>query len=103
MTFIEIALDVVSKVGPKMFPISRSVKVVRYGFEVTNSTNPIIIVGNIILTVIEYCFPSPIKLAAVCIAAGASVISMIVPPNPILLDATAHFIDEVKFTTIAEN
>ena len=58
----------------------RVVKLVRYGVKITNSTNPITVVGNVILTVLDCCAPPSIRLAATC---AASATSAAVAPNPI--------------------
>ena len=47
MVFVRAALEVASNVGPNLFPLSRIVKVVRSGYKVTNSTNPLMIGANI--------------------------------------------------------
>jgi hypothetical protein len=47
MVFVQAALEVASNVGPNLFPLSRIVKVVRSGYKVTNSTNPLMIGTNI--------------------------------------------------------
>ena len=38
-------------VGPQVFPFMRAVKLIRYGVNITNSINPITVVGNVSLTV----------------------------------------------------
>jgi hypothetical protein len=60
LPLVDGALGIAGKVGPSFFPLGRIVKVVRYGSKVTNSTNPISIVGNLTLTVIECCSPPPV-------------------------------------------
>jgi len=98
MAFVEGALDVVSKVGPSIFPLGRVVKVVRYG----SKSNSITVAVNITLTVIiklkliiECCSPPPVRLAATCVAFGGSLVSTIVSPNPVSLGATVHFLGEI--------
>ena len=59
---MQAALEVASNVGPYLFPLGRIVKVVRSGYKVTNSTNPLMIGANITLTVLECCAPPPVKL-----------------------------------------
>ena len=40
-------------IGPSIFPFMRVVKLVRYGVNITNSTNPITVVGNVTLTILD--------------------------------------------------
>jgi hypothetical protein len=47
MVFVQVALAAATNVGPNIFPLTRIVKVVRSGHKLTNSTNPLIIGGNI--------------------------------------------------------
>ena len=62
MVFVQAALEVASNVGPNLFPLGRIVKVVRSGYKVTNSTNPLMIGANITLTVLECCAPPPVRM-----------------------------------------
>ena len=52
-------------IAPQVFPFMRVVKLVRYGVNITNSTNPITVVSNITLTVVDCCCPAPLRLAAI--------------------------------------
>ena len=82
-------------VGPQVFPFMRVVKLVRNGVKFTNSTNPITVVGNVSLTVIECCAPPPVRLVATCAAFAASAASSAVAPNPISVGATVHFATQI--------
>lgn len=85
----------VQTVGSQVFPFMRVVKLVRYGSKITNSTNPITVVGNITLTIVECCCPPPIRLAAACTAFAASAASATIAPNPISVGAAVHFANEI--------
>jgi hypothetical protein len=82
-------------IGPQVFPFMRVVKLVRTGVKITNSTNPITVVGNVTLTVLDCCAPPPLRLAATCAAFVASAASSAVAPNPILVGATLHFASQI--------
>ena len=60
--------QIVPVVEPQIFPVLRVVKLVRQGANITNSTNPIMIIGNITLTVLDCYAPPPVRLAATCTA-----------------------------------
>lgn len=79
----------------------RIAKLVRYGTKITNSTNPIVVVGNITLTVIDYCSPPPIRLAATCVAFTASLACSATTPNPVTIGVTAHFANEIYLWQIS--
>lgn len=95
MSLTTVVLSFGGIVAPKIFPIGRIMKVVQCGFKAANTTNPLISAVNVTLTVVECCSPPPVRLAVVCIAAGASAISTVVSPNPYSLGATAHFMAEI--------
>ena len=40
-------------IAPNVFPFMRVFKLVRYGVNITNSTNPITVVSNVTLTVLD--------------------------------------------------
>lgn len=82
-------------VGPQIFPLMRVAKLVRQGSKITNSTNPVSVIGNITLTVIDCCCPPPIRLAATCAAFAASTASAVAAPNPIPVGAAVHFANEL--------
>ncbi len=78
-----------------MFPIVRAIKLVRCGSRIVNSTNPIVIIANVTLTVFECCAPPPIRLAATCAAFARSAVSSVITPNPVSVGATLHFSSQV--------
>lgn len=85
----------VQTVGSQFFPFMRVVKLVKHGVKITNSTNPITVVGNVTLTVIDCCAPPLLRLAATCAAFVASAASATVAPNPISVGAAVHFANEI--------
>ena len=95
MVLMQGALAVVSKIGPNIFPLGRAVKVIRTGYNVTNSTNPLTIGANITLIVLECCAPPPVRLAVTCVAFAAVLTSAVMAPNPVSVGATAHFMGEI--------
>jgi len=92
---LQAALEVASNVGPNLFPLGRVVKVVRSGYKVTNSANPLMIGANITLTVLECCAPPPVRLAVACVTFGAALTSTLIAPNPVSLGAVVHFMGEI--------
>lgn len=76
-------------IGPQFFPFMRVVKLVRSGLNITNSINPIMVVGNIILIVIDCYAPLFLRLAATCAASAA------VAPKPISVGAAVYFANEI--------
>jgi hypothetical protein len=77
------------------FPGFRLIKVLRQGARITNSSNPVMFISNVTLTVIECCSPPPVRLAAHCIAAASSIAASIASPNPISVGCAAHFVYEL--------
>jgi hypothetical protein len=95
MVFMETVVAAATKVGPNIFPLGRIVKVVRSGYNVTNSTNPLSIGANITFTVLECCAPPPLRLAVICVSFAAALTSTVMSPNPVSLGATVHFMGEI--------
>jgi hypothetical protein len=95
MVFVQGALAAASKVGPNLFPLGRIVKVVHSGYKVTNSTNPLTIGANVILTVLECSAPPPLRLAVACVTFAAALTSALTGPNPVSCGATVHFMGEI--------
>jgi hypothetical protein len=83
MVFVQAALKVAGNVGPNLFPLGWIIKVVRSGYKVTNSTNPVMIGANVTLTVLECCAPPPVRLAVACVIFGAALTSTLMEPNPV--------------------
>ena len=78
-----------------MFPGGRALKLVRSGFSITNSTNPLVLTKNITLTVLDCCAPPPLRLAAHCISAGALIAASVAAPNPVTIGSSIHIITEI--------
>lgn len=78
-----------------MFPGGRALKLVKNGRNITNSSNPLTLVTNITLTVVDCCCPPPIRLAAHCISAGALIAASVATPNPITIGSSIHVITEI--------
>ena len=55
-----------------LFPGGRTLKLIKNGVSITNSSNPVVLAKNITLTVVDCCAPPPLRLAAHCVAASAS-------------------------------
>lgn len=79
-------------IAPQVFPFMRVVKLVRYGVNITKSTNPITVISNVTLTVLDCCAPPPLRLAATF---AASTASAAVAPNPVSVGAAIHFANEI--------
>jgi hypothetical protein len=78
-----------------VFPGGRTYKLFKAGLEVTNSTNLLVLGKNITLTILDCCAPPSIRLAAHCIAGGASIVASIISPNPITIGAAIHIAEEI--------
>lgn len=88
-------LNIISDFLPYMFPGGRALKLVKNGFNITNSTNPIVLAKNITLTVVDCCAPPPIRLAAHCISLGALIGASIAAPNPVTIGSSIHMLAEL--------
>ena len=60
--------QIISAAVPYLFPCGRTLKLVKDGVNITNSTNPVILAKNINLTVLDCCAPPPVRLAFHCTA-----------------------------------
>jgi len=78
-----------------LFPGGRTLKLIKNGVSVTNSSNPVVLAKNITLTVVDCCAPPPLRLAAHCIAAGATIAASIAAPNPVTLGSAVHLVTEL--------
>ena len=86
---------VANNISLNIFPLGRVVKIVRSSYNITNSTNLVVIMANISLTVIEYCAPPPIILAIACVAFGGSLLSTIVTLNLVSQGANVYFMVDI--------
>jgi len=78
-----------------LFPGGRTLKLIKNGVNITNSLNPLILTKNITLTVIDYCTPPPVRLAAHCIGASAVIAASVASPNPITIGSAIHLVTEI--------
>lgn len=78
-----------------VFPGGRVLKLVKGGVNITNSTNPLTLAKNITLTVVDCCTPPAVRLAAHCIAAGATIAASIASPNPVTIGSAVHLVAEL--------
>ena len=77
------------------FPGGRALKLVKNGVNITNSTNPLIVIKNVRLTVLDCCAPPPVRLAAHCIGAGAVIAVSMASSNPVTIGSAIYFISEI--------
>lgn len=78
-----------------LFPGGRTLKLVKNGVNVTNSTNPLILTKNITLTVIDCCAPPPVRLAFHCAGIVATIGASIAAPNPVTIGSAIHLVTEI--------
>jgi hypothetical protein len=90
--------DLIITGGTYLFPGGRSLKLIKTGVNVTNSTNPLSLTKNITLTVIDCCTPPPVRLAAHCVAAVAVIGASIASPNPVTIGSAVHIITDIYET-----
>ena len=64
-------LNLITKSISYLFPVGRTLKLIKNSVEVTKSTNPLILTKKITLTVIDCCTPPPVRLTAHYIGACA--------------------------------
>ena len=88
-------LDLITTSATYLFPGGRALKLVKNGVNITNSTNPLVLIKNITLTVIDCCTPPPVRLAAHCIGAGAVIAASVTSPNPVTIGSAVHLISEI--------
>lgn len=82
-------------VSTYMFLGERALKLVQDGVNITNSTNPLVLTKNITLMVIDCCLLSLVRLAAHCIAAGATIPIACMGPNPVTVGAAIHLVTKI--------
>ena len=78
-----------------MFPGGRTLKLVRNGVNITNSSNPLVLAKNITLTVADCCLPPPARLVAHCVGAGAIIAASVASPNPVTIGSAIHLVAEI--------
>ena len=88
-------LDLIAAGATYLFPGGRALKLVKDGINVTNSTNPLILIKNITLIVVDCCTPPPVRLAAHCVAAVSLIAASVVSPNPVTIGSAIHVVTEI--------
>ena len=81
-----------------IFPGGRTLKLVKSGVNITNSTNAIGVAKNITLTVIDCCAPPVVKLPVRCLVLGGT---LLLPTNPITAGFTIEMIRDIYEECIA--
>ena len=87
--------QIIAGAATYLFPGGRTLKLIKNGVNITNSTNPLIITKNITLTVVDCCAPPPVRLAFQCTAAVATIGASIVAPNPVTIGSAVHLVTEI--------
>lgn len=75
-----------------IFLVGQTRKLIKNGVSVTNSANLVVLVKNITLTVVDCCALPPLRLAAHCVAAGATITASIASPNSVTIDSAVHLV-----------
>ena len=88
-------MGLVSESLTYLFPGGRTLKLIKNGVSITNSSNLLILTKNITLTVIDCCTPPPVRLAAHCIGAGAIIAASVASPNPVTIGSAIHLVTEI--------
>ena len=88
-------LNLIAVGATYLFPGGRALKLVKDGINVTNSTNLLILTKNITLIVADCCTPTPVRLAAHCVAAGSLIVASVVSPNPVTIGSAIHVVTEI--------
>ncbi len=70
-------------------------KLITNSVNFTNSSNPLVLTKNITLVVIGCCCLPPIRLAAHCIKAAATVGASVLSPNPVTIGSAIHLVTEL--------
>ncbi len=78
-----------------LFPGGRTLKLIKSGVNITNSSNPLLLAKNVTLTVVDCCAPPPLRLAAHCVAASATIAASIASPNPVTIGSAVHLVTEL--------
>ncbi len=72
-----------------LFPGGRTLKLIKSGVNITNSSNPLLLAKNVTLTVVDCCAPPP------CVAASATIAASIASPNPVTIGSAVHLVTEL--------
>ena len=87
--------QIIAGAATYLFPGGRTLKLIKNGVNITNSTNPLIITKNVTLTVVDCCAPPPVRLAFHCTAVVATIGASIVAPNPVTIGSAVHLVTEI--------
>jgi hypothetical protein len=85
-------LNLITECLPYAFPGGHTLKLVKNGINITNSTNPLSVATNVTLTVVDCCAPPPLRLIAYCIGASALIEASVASPNPVTIGSAIHLI-----------
>lgn len=78
-----------------LYPFGRTCKIIKDRVLITNATNLLEITKNITLTVIDYCAPPPIRLAARRVTAVGLITVSITNPNSYTIGTFIHLVTDI--------
>ena len=80
-----------------LFPTARGFKLFKFVSIALESTDPVVVIKNVTLTVVTCCtaIPATVAIAANCIGAGSVLVASATTPNPITIGAFLHLINEI--------
>jgi hypothetical protein len=87
--------DLITTGATYIFPGDGSLKLVKNGVNITNSTNLFVGTKNITVTMLDCCATPPVRLAAHYIGAVAVIAASVASPNPVTVGSAVHFISEI--------
>ena len=73
----------------------RVLKLVKNRVDITNSTNPAILIININITVIDCCALPPVRLIAYCLGTSAIIVTFISSPSLVTIGSAIHLVAEI--------
>lgn len=78
-----------------MFSSVRGIKLIESGRNAKSLSNPVSVVLNVALTVINYGTPPFIRLVAYCTAAGSMIIVSVINPSTVTIGSNILIINEI--------
>ena len=78
-----------------IFPGGRTLKLVKNGINITNSTNLLTLTTNVTLAILDCYTPPPVRLTAYCLAAGLLLVATALYPNSIMIGLTINVVREI--------
>ena len=81
--------------GKILFPAGKTINLLKSAQNITNSTNPMRLAGNISVTIIDCCTPPPYRLAFHCLAQTSLIFMSISNPAPTVVGCTLAIADEL--------